>query len=36
MIKEKILKWNNEHFNNIFKEKIDIEERLKELSLEVI
>ena len=25
-----------DHFNNIFKEKLEIEERLKELNLEVI
>lgn len=32
MLKEKILRWNKEHFNNIFKEKLDIEERLKKLN----
>ena len=31
MIKENILKWNKEHFNNIFREKLDIVEILKEL-----
>lgn len=36
MLKEKILRWNKEHFNNIFKEKLDIENKLKELNLEVI
>lgn len=36
MIKENILKWNKEHFNNIFKEKIDIEESIKKLNTEII
>ena len=33
MLKEKILRWNKEHFNKIFKEKLEIEDRLKELNL---
>ena len=36
MLKENILRWNKVHFNNIFKEKLEIEERLKELNLEII
>lgn len=36
ILKENTLRWNKEHFNNIFKEKIEIEEKLKELNLEVI
>ena len=36
MLKEWILKWNKDHFNNIFKEKIEIEEKLRDLNLEVI
>ena len=35
-IKEKILRWNKEHFKNIFKEKLDIEEDLCKLNTEVI
>lgn len=36
MLKERILRWNQEHFNNIFKEKIDIEDKLRNLNLEII
>lgn len=36
MLKEKILRWNKEHFKNIFKEKLDVENRLKELDQEII
>ena len=36
MLKERILRWNKEHFNNIFKEKIDIEDKLRNLNLEII
>ena len=36
MLKENILNWNRNHFNNIFKEKLDIEKRLKYLNLEII
>ena len=36
MLKEDILRWNNQDFKNIFKEKLEIEDRLKELNLEVI
>ena len=35
-LKERILRWNKEHFKDIFKEKIDIENQLKELNSEVI
>jgi hypothetical protein len=35
-IKEKILKWNKEHFGNIFKEKLENEEELVKLNSEVI
>ena len=31
-IKKKILEWNKEHFRNIFKEKLDIEEDLNKLN----
>lgn len=33
---EKIIKQNTEHFNNIFKDKLDNEEELKNLNEEVI
>ena len=36
MLKENILRWNKDHFNNIFNKKLEIKERLKELNLEVI
>ena len=36
MLKENILKCFKEHFNNIFNEKLEVEERLKELNLEII
>ena len=36
ILKEKILKWNKEHFNNIFNEKTEIEDKLKNLNLEII
>ena len=36
MLKECILRWNKKHFNNIFKEKLDIENQLKEINSEVI
>ena len=36
MLKQCILRWNKEHFNNIFKEKFDIENQLKELNSELI
>ena len=36
MLKENMVRWNKDHFNNIFKEKLEIEDRLKELNLEVI
>ena len=36
MLKEKILKWNKTHFNNIIKEKLKNEEDLKNLNEEVI
>ena len=36
LLKEKILRWNREHFNNIFKEKMEIENRLKNLNQEII
>ena len=36
MMKEQILKWNNFIFNNIFKEKLYIEEKLKNLNLKEI
>ena len=32
MLKERILRWNREKFNNMFKEKLDIENKLKELN----
>ena len=35
-IKGKILKWNKEHFGNIFKEKAENEEELTNLNKEVI
>lgn len=35
-LKEKILRWNRENFNNIFKEKMEIEDKLKNLNLEII
>ena len=35
-MKENILKWNREHFNNIFKEKLEIENQLRNLNLEII
>lgn len=35
-IKEKILKQNKVQFKNIFKEKLDIEEKLEKLNKEVI
>lgn len=35
-LKENILNWNRNHFNNIFKEKLDIENRLNNLNLEMI
>ena len=35
-LKERILRWKKEHFNDIFKEKLDIENQLKELNLEAI
>ena len=36
MLKDKILKWNKQHFNNIFKEKLEVEAKLKDLNAEVI
>ena len=36
MLKENILRWNREHFNNIFREKLDNEEKLKNLNQEII
>ena len=36
MLKEHILRWNREQFSNIFKEKLDIENQIKELNSEVI
>lgn len=36
LLKENILKWNREHFNNIFKEKLEIEDKLKNLNQEII
>ena len=36
VLKEKIIKWNNEYLNNIFKEKLDNEEEIKKLNEEVI
>ena len=35
-LKENMLRWNRLHFNNIFKEKIDIEEKLKLLNQDII
>lgn len=35
ILKEEILRWNKQHFN-IVKEKLDIEERLRELNLEIV
>ena len=35
-VKEKILKWNNLHFKNIFKEKLEIEEKIGKLNKEII
>ena len=35
-VKEKILKWNNQHFKNIFKEKLEIEEKLNKINKEII
>ena len=35
-LKENILRWNREHFNNIFKEKLEIEEKLKNLNQHII
>ena len=36
MLKESILKWNKVQFKNIFKEKLDIEDRLRDLNLHII
>lgn len=36
LLKENILRWNKEHFNNIFKEKLEIEDKLKNLNQEII
>lgn len=36
MLKEHILRWNKEHFNNIFKGKAEIENQLRNLNLEII
>ena len=36
LLKERILKWNKCHFNNIFKEKLEIENKLKNLHLDII
>lgn len=36
MLKENILRWNREHFNNIFRENLDNEEKLKNLNQEII
>ena len=36
MLKDKILKWNKNHFNDIFKEKLEVESKLKGLNEEVI
>ena len=35
-IKEKMLKWSNTQLKNIFREKLDIEEKLEKLNKEVI
>ena len=35
-LKENMLRWNRNHFNNNFKEKIEIEEKLKLLKLNII
>ena len=32
LLKENILRWNREYFNNIFKEKLELEEKLKSLN----
>ena len=36
LLNECILKWNKDHFNNIFKEKIEIENQLRNLNLKII
>ena len=36
LVKEKMLRWNRLHFNNIFKEKMEIEEKLKILNEDII
>ena len=36
MLKENILRWNRVHFNNIFKEKVEVEDKLKNLNQEII
>jgi hypothetical protein len=36
MLKENILRWNREHFNDIFKEKLEIEGKLQELNQDII
>lgn len=36
LLKENILRWNREHFNNIFKERLKIEDKLKNLNQEII
>ena len=36
LLKEYILRWNREHFNNIFKEKLETKEKLENLNQETI
>lgn len=36
LLRENILRWNREHFNNIFKEKLKSEDKLKNLNQEII
>ena len=36
LLKENILRWNRDHFNNIFKEKLEIEDKLKNLNQDII
>lgn len=36
MLKEKILNWNKDHFKNVFKEKLETEDKLKTLNQEII
>lgn len=36
MLKERILRWNKEYFNNIFNTKLEIEDQLKILNTKII